>query len=410
VEEILSQSLLKNFTDEPIILQIDGGKGGALYLDKESKLRITLESSDLLGSYKKMPDHYTGAFSGAYVKIVNPQTTSSKTWWGKDRQVSQIGLRYQYVLVTGEHKSLTGRVTHFQFDFPALFHNPTQPDEVTSKDKSLEITVKTNATKNITTVYLKPKRAITIDEVVQYRTRLERFFTSYINEPIKSKTTTLVIKKTAVAYIDHSRPVHSPDVVIEPKSIQAVQGVTDLLLKYVINFESIGYATHLHASYVEYGSKEIYLESRLSVLFAGVDSLYSKLAKTPSSKETARATEYDNFITAIEGVDTLKSNKKLLKFFKNSQTKQAYTSPVSFQTKLNAVYDFTGSDKLSSAISERMNTLRNNIAHGNDYNFDDFVTEWTNPKTGKTYPAITFKDIESVSRTLWTAIVKLARQ
>ena len=47
-----------------------------------------------------------------------------------------------------------------------------------------------------------------------------------------------------------------------------------------------------------------------------------------------------------------------------------------------------------------MNTLRNNIAHGNDYNFDDFTSEWTNSKTGKTYPVISFKNIEGVGRTL----------
>lgn len=407
----MSQSLLKNFTDEPIILQVDGDKGGALYLDKESKLRVTLESSDFVGSHKKMPDYYTGAFSGAYVKIVKPRTTSSKTWWGKDRQVSQISLHYQYVLVTGGHEALAGnKATNFQFDFPALFDNPTQPDEVMVKNKTLEITIKTDIAKNVTTVYVKPKKAMTIDEVIQHRTRLERFFTSFINKPVKSKTTTLVIKKTAVSYIDHSRPVHSPDVDIEEKSIQAIKVVAELLLKYVTNFKDIGYATHLHASYVEYGSKEIYLESRLSVLFAGVDSLYSKLTPPPSKNELVRISEYESFILDAEKLEDTKGNKNLLKFLKKESTKLAYTSPVSFQAKLNAVYDFTSCDRLSPAISGRMNTLRNNIAHGNDYDFDEFITEWTDARTGTVYPAITFKDIEGVSSTLWTAIKRLATQ
>lgn len=407
----MSETLLKNFTDEPIILQVDGGDKGAIYLDKDSRLRITLESSDAIGSHKKQPTEYVGAFSGAYVKIAEPRTISSKTWWGTDRQVSQIGVHYRYVLVTtGKDALSSDKVSSFNLTFPALFHNPVQPKNATVKNKTLEISITTDNSNNVSTIDVKPKKKITIDEAIQYRTRLERFFTSYLDMPIQSQTTTLVIKDSLVSYITSNRPVHTPVVDVEPKIIQPVTNVAELLLKYTTNFKSIGYATHLHASYIEYRDKNIYLESQLSVLFAGIDSIYSKLPNTPNSKETARAESYETFLSEISDVDVIKKDKKLLKFLQKLSTKQNYVSPISFQVKLNTVYDFTDVDRLSSAVSERINTLRNNIAHGNDYDFDDFVTEWTDPKTGKIYPAITGEEVKGVSNVLWIAVRKLANQ
>lgn len=407
----MSETLLKNFTDEPIILQVEGGDKGAIYLDKKSRLRMTLEFSGNTGSGKRNLDNFTGAFSGAYVKVVEPRITSSKSWFNTDGQVSQIGVHYKYVLVTtGKNALSTDEVSECIFTFPALFHNPTQPSDASVNNELLQLGIHTDNKQNITTVSLRPKVPLTIEETIQYRTRLERFFTSYIDMPIQSKTTTLIIDSSIVSYITSNRPVHTPTVEVEPKIILPPTNIAELLLKYITNFKSIGYATHLHASYVEYRDKNIYLESQLSVLFAGIDSVYSKLPNTPSVKEISRNNSYDALLTEISGIDAIKNDKKLLKFLQKPSTKQNYVSPVSFQAKLNSVYDFVGETRLNSATSERINTLRNNIAHGNDYNFDDFITDWIDPKTDKIYPAIKGEDIKGLSNVLWSAITKLANQ
>lgn len=123
-----------------------------------------------------------------------------------------------------------------------------------------------------------------------------------------------------------------------------------------------------------------------------------------------RAEEYDSFIREIEETGVVDGHKKTVKFLKRRTTKDAYVSPVSFQDKLNAVFDFADVARLDPLLSHRLNTLRNNIAHGNDYNFDEFFTEWIDVDTSKSYPAIMGEHLEGISNATWLAILKLANQ
>jgi hypothetical protein len=179
------------------------------------------------------------------------------------------------------------------------------------------------------------------------------------------------------------------------------------LLDYISNFDNAGHAAHLHASYIEYRRKSIYYESQLSVLFAGIDSIYTKLGKDESEDEKNKALMYDTFLKSITSIDTFDIDKKVLKFLKVKGTKKAFIGLASFADHINAMYDFIGSKRLNADLLKRINTLRNNIAHGNDYVFDDFVTVWEDPNDHKLYPAIEPQHIESLADTLWESIKRL---
>lgn len=411
MEKVLSRALLNTLADEPVLVHMTTGEKGALFIQK-SKLYITLEPNDESNAYKDIPDSYEGRFTNSYIKIVHPRVISSKMWNSTEGETSrQVTLTYDYCIVSTVKKTLSSnKISGIELTFPVLFHRPKEElkQTVTASNKSLEIITRTTDKSSMFSV--KFKKPISVDEAIRYRTRFERFFTSFSETSVQAEIIELSINDSYPLLVTSDRPLHPRTKKIEPTSIRPIQETTDLLLAYVTNFEKIGYATHLHASFVEYGDRKIYLESRFSVLFAGIDSMYSKLAPPPSEKELTRISEYDTFVSETEKLENTKANKNLVKFLKRTSTKQAYTSPVSFQAKLNTVYDYVGVEKLGSALSERVNTLRNNIAHGNDYNFDDFVTEWTDPKTNKTYPPVTGKDIEDISYTLWRAIKKLATQ
>lgn len=411
MEKILSRALLSTLTDEPVLLNTSTGENGALFV-KKSKLYVTLEPKAHTNAYKNMPDSYEGRFTNSYIKIIHPRIISGKVWNSQEGETSQqVTLTYDYCVVSTVKKALSdNEVLRIDLTFPVLFHRPKEElnEAVSASNKSLETIVRTTSKNTLLSV--KFQKPISVEDAVRYRTRFERFFTSFSETLIQAETMELTVEESSLLLITPDRPIQPKVQKVKSTSIRPIQETTDLLLAYVTNFEQIGYATHLHASYVEYGDRKIYLESRFSVLFAGIDSIYSKLAPPPNDKEKTRILEYDNFILTAGKLETTKGNKNIMKFLKKESTKLAYTSPVSFQAKLNTVYDYAGAEKMESSLSERVNTLRNNIAHGNDYNFDEFITEWVNPKTNKTYPAITGKDIENMSYTLWRAIKKLAKQ
>lgn len=406
----MSRALLSTLTDEPVLVHMTTGEKGALFV-KKSKLYVTLEPNNDTSIRKTTPNSYEGRFTNSYIKIVRPRIISSKMWNSNEGEISrQITLTYDYCIASTIKKALSSnKISGIELAFPVLFHRPQEElkQAITASNKSLEIITRTTDKNSMFSVKL--KRPISVEEAVRYRTRFERFFTSFSQTSVQAEITELTVGDSYPLLITSDRPIHPQEKKIEPTSIRPIQETVDLLLTYITNFERIGYATHLHASYVEYGDRKIYLESRFSVLFAGIDSIYSKLTPPPSKKELARVSEYDTFVSDAEKLGGTKGNKNLVKFLKKASTKQAYTSPVSFQAKLNTVYEYVGVDRLGSALSERINTLRNNIAHGNDYNFDEFVTEWIDPKTNRTYPAITGKDIEDISFTLWSAIKKLGK-
>lgn len=379
-------------------------KGGQSY--------IALETNYKLDEAKGLPNYYTGKFNNIFIKIVEPRLMSSRVWSSaKGRVNQQQTLSYNYCLISSTKKLLSkDEISVFTFNFPVLFwvSRDEKPKEIIVENKLLKISAFTNSKNTI--FRITSKKSMSVEEIIGYRTRFERFFTSFTDNSVHAHETTLWDKKSYALLVSPDRTLDPEDEVIEQNRLVPPKEVMDLLLAYVTNFKKLGYATHLHASYVEYGDRKIYLESRLSVLFAGIDALYSKLSLVPTDKVASKIKAYDDFISEIEKTELAKSNTKIVKFLKKDSTKNAYTDPVSFQTKLNVVYDFVDATRLNSALSERVNTLRNNIAHGNDYNFDDFVNEWTDPKTSKVYPAVRGDSVESISDTLWRAISKLAKQ
>ena len=384
------------------------GEKGVLFIQK-SKLHVTIELNDEPKAYKDIPDSYEGRFIDSYIKIVHPRVISHEIWNNPKEETTgcQITLTYDYCIVSDVKNLSSNKISGLEITFPVLFHRPQKElkQAIKSSNKCLEITTLSDNASSMFSI--KFKRLISIEEAIIYRTKFERFFTSLLGTYIQAETVRLSIGDNYPLLVTSDRPLHPQAKKIEPPSIYPIQETVNLLKAYVTNFEKIGYATHLHAAFVEYYSdQKIYLESSFSVLFAGIDSIYSKLTPTSSKKELSRISEYDTFISDAEKI----ASAKLIKFLKKVSTKQAYTRPVSFQSKLNTVYDYVGEEKLEPALSERINILRNNIVHGNDYNFDDFVTEWTDPKTQKTYPAITSKDIKNIDHTLWRAIKKLANQ
>lgn len=384
------------------------GEKGVLFIQK-SKLRVTIELNDESKVYKDIPDSYEGRFINSYIKIVHPRVIRSKIWNNPKEETTscQITLTYDYCIVSDAKNLSNNKISGLEITFPVLFHRPQEElkQAIKSSNECLEITTLSDNANSMFSI--KFKRPISIEEAIIYRTKFERFFTSLLGTYIQAETARLSIRGNYPLLVTPDRPLHPRVKKIEPLSICPIQETVDLLKAYVTNFEKIGYATHLHAAFVEYCSNQkIYLESSFSVLFAGIDSIYSKLAPPPSEKELSRILEYDTFISDAEKI----ASARLIKFLKKVSTKQAYTRPVSFQSKLNTAYNYVGEEKLEPTLSERINILRNNIVHGNDYNFDDFFTEWTDPKTQKTYPAITSKDIKNIDHTLWRAIKKLANQ
>ncbi len=406
----MSRALLSTLADEPVLVHMTTGEKGALFV-KKTKLYVTLEPNDNTNTRKAIPKSYEGRFTNSYIKIIRPRIISGKMWNSNEGETSrQVTLTYDYCVVSTVKKTLSSnKISGIELTFPVLFDRPQEElkQAITARNASLEIITRTTNSNSMFSIKL--KRSISIEEAIRYRTRLERFFTSFSETSVQTEIMEVAIDDNYPLLITSDRSVHPQKKEIELTSIRPIQETVDLLLAYVTNFEKIGYATHLHASYVEYGDRKIYLESRFSVLFAGIDSIYSKLTPPPSKKELSKISEYDTFVSDAEKLESTKGNKNLVKFLKRASTKQAYTSPISFQAKLNTVYDHVGVERLGSALSERVNMLRNNIAHGNDYNFDEFVTEWIDPKTNKTYPAVTGKDIEDISYILWSAIKKLAK-
>ena len=233
--------------------------------------------------------------------MVHQRAISSDAWMSEEGKINyQTTLTYNYCIISDMKKSLSSsKMSGFELIFPALFHRPQEEPEhaIVTSNECLENITRGNDISSMFSVKL--KKSMSIEEAIIYRTKFERFYIVFRN--ICTGRCCSTINKCQLPTSRDTRP--TPTLTNQENrtlSICLIKEAVDSLIAYVTNFEKIGYATHLHASFVEYGDRKTYLESRFSALFTGIDSIYSKLAAPPSKKELLRISEYDAFISNAE--------------------------------------------------------------------------------------------------------------
>lgn len=207
----MTHALLRGISEQPFLLSTTNKRKGAIF-QKESKLYITIETSHKLGESGESPNYYSGKFNSTFIKVVEPRLLSSRVWGGAQGRIyQQQTMSYSYCLVSTSKKFLSkDEVSAFVFDFPVLFWFPRneQPQEILVENKDLKITSYTNSKNTVFRVTTKSPMAV--EEIIRYRTRFERFFTSFMDTSVQAHETTLLSGKSYALLV-------SPDRSIDPR-------------------------------------------------------------------------------------------------------------------------------------------------------------------------------------------------
>ena len=151
--------------------------------------------------------------------------------------------------------------------------------------------------------------------------------------------------------------------------------------------------------YWVYKDKKVYLDNQVSVLLATVDALY-QLIKAPSPRQEKRTNEYAEFIKQLEGIDVPNKIKKWL-----TEAESFYTDPRAFKEKIKLVVEYAGSTTTDDR-AQLLNDLRNDLMHGRLPDWDKYLSNYFEQRTGTEGDKI---DIKWLAWVLSNAILRLVR-
>ncbi|HRN97517.1 MAG TPA: hypothetical protein PLZ58_03675 [Candidatus Saccharibacteria bacterium] len=279
-----------------------------------------------------------------------------------------------------------------------------------------ELTIEIDPPKKLDiTIRLTFKDGILADEVYDYRTRVLRFLTTYMQAPVEIPQTFYYLNDKRYALKPHDNDTQYLDRGNANHIIYGNTGFINDFLNYVFNFKVLGNTAHLYAAYIEFFHRDVYYESIIFNLLACVDSIASKIKirNEVSKTHKKRSDEYDKFIGEITGlkksggIRSIKSG--LFAHLRDERSKENYVEKSDFKMKLHLLFDYVDSDRLDDKIASALNSLRNDIAHGNDYDFDRYANGYTDSQ-GVEYPPVTGDDIKKIADVCWHAIFKFSHK
>lgn len=415
----MALSLINQFIDKQSLLRIDGNIIGIISIDSNSHPLITIEVSGA-GKHPKRAC-YVGTFSGIYIKIVEPQKASKIIWDDDNMTKSTTTLAYKYCLVSKAKNSLSLQsVSDFDLVFPNVFfidHTIKNNDKIVENESmKIKVNVSSYEHKVLFSVHL--KTSVSIEEIISYKIRFERFVTSFLGMSINAEALLFYTdnRSSVVEYIprDNIEKITSKDIFrFSDGTLRYEERCLEQLLAYVSRFDRVGHAAHWYAAYVEYNRKPVYLESRLFNIMACIDSIANKTKhlQAKTDKVDRRSQMYEVFISEITQkresgeLDSIKSD--LYNHLKCGWSKSSFVSKDSFASSLDWVATYAGVAMIDSGTSKSLNQLRNDIAHGKDFDFSDYFNGWVSD-SGEIYRPITNVVVENVANIAWEAILKIA--
>lgn len=142
--------------------------------------------------------------------------------------------------------------------------------------------------------------------------------------------------------------------------------------QYFKCFDKIQEAAILLAIYWDYNYRKMYLDTKLSVLLAAIESFYQNCLGYEVEGRSERESQYGLFLEKIKDGITQIDNIKIRKFLHSKGVKHSFIDQRTYGEKLKIVSDYA-EVKLPEGYTDRANKLRNDLMHGRLPNWSEYL-------------------------------------
>jgi hypothetical protein len=383
-------------TSEPILLEVanddNNNEKGVIYLDQNDKLAFKWggQSSkhvlygEFTGGYIAFENFTTGTIFDSIrgQKTVHPDYVLYST----NKEAIELE-SYEFIRITfknmfvGMKANIDGQLLKSEKILESaglkdLKYNDLDVDVwVTGTTVINRYPFKLSHSQDVVTFQLSGD--IRVDDVLHYIKAFKNAITLFTKKPCDPMKVELGIKKDGEDFPKLVNYERSIEWKYSSRAVDYDEGIdVDTTLEQF--FKVVGsllehkdvLATDQWLGYIESRDSKYYLDTIFSNLLTNAEAAFGMLP--PTKNELKRDTDFDNLISLLEADETL--NNKLKKWVIGAKKQYAESKP--YAEKLTALMKNVGiTFERDDIIRAYLNTLRNDLMHGNERNWSTYTVE-----------------------------------
>ena len=430
---IRSEKVLDSLVSGSKIISLHGKLGshcaGLIYLDSDEKIRVNIGLGLDENDWSLHGNSFSGVFDGGAISIQLSGELSSGVGESFHKNPRQKEIQYSYLLLGDIEEYVTERTfNRLIVSFPMFFIDADESGIVGDfEQKGLKCRLHYSRSKKWTAypdeyreriddmwIELQFEDSKEVDELLYYRTIIHQYVASSTGYPLASIETLFMKKRDSAAndrslknyatYLDKNMSLPQDNGHPSPErhllDYKNRKQFTNDFQSYLNSFDAIQPANNIHAAFVRYNTDKVYVDSQLSLLFAGIDSMFKKIYQPDIDEK--RTEKYSRFLSTVNSLEDV--DKSIKNFIGLDLTRGSYLEATSFTEKIKKVAKYSGIT-ITHKWALNANRLRNQLAHGEIIEWNHYLVNVIDEE-GERIERI---DPNKIGRILREAIMKYAR-